>query len=87
MLSQPIQETIYRMRVNDGRNGPLIEALLRLHGGLFEEPALIDENRIARLMDWHTDTVRTRLIRVRQAQGPLLPATQRCPFHYTAASP
>ncbi len=54
--------TIYRMRVNDGRNGPLIEALLRLHGGLFEEPALIDENRIARMMDWHGDTVRTRLV-------------------------
>ena len=53
--------TVYHLRVNDGRNGPLIEALLRLHGGLFEEPALIDESRIARLMDWHVDTVRTRL--------------------------
>ncbi|MEO8588507.1 MAG: RecQ family ATP-dependent DNA helicase [Flavobacteriales bacterium] len=55
------QSAVYNMRVNDGRNGPLIEALLRLHGGLFEEPALIDEVRIARLLDWHVDSVRTRL--------------------------
>lgn len=55
------QSVIYNMRVNDRRLGPLIEALLRLHGGLFEEAAVIDENRIARLMDWHVDSVRTRL--------------------------
>lgn len=55
------QGVVYNMRVNDSRTGPLIEALLRLHGGLFEEPAVIDENRIARLLDWHADTVRSRL--------------------------
>lgn len=46
------QGTIYRMRVNDTRSGPLIEALLRLYGGLYEEPAVVDEARLAKLIGW-----------------------------------
>ncbi len=41
---------VYDLRVRDNRRGPLIEALLRLHGGLFEEPAVIEEGRLARLL-------------------------------------
>lgn len=41
---------VYDLRVRDNRRGPLIEALLRLHGGLFEEPAIIEEGRLARLV-------------------------------------
>ena len=41
--------SVHRMRVNDARLGPVMEALLRAHGGLFEEPTLIDEARLARL--------------------------------------
>lgn len=60
--------TVYRIRVNDTRHGPLIEALLRLYGGLYEEPAIIDEMRLARLAEWHVDTVRTRLKELEQQQ-------------------
>lgn len=52
---------VYHIRVNDQRMGPLIEALLRLYGGLYEEPAIIDELRLARLIEWSIDTVRKRL--------------------------
>jgi len=41
--------SVHRVRVNDARLGPVMEALLRAHGGLFEEPTLIDEARLARL--------------------------------------
>jgi len=52
---------VYHMRVNDRRMGPLVEALLRLHGGLFEEPAIIDETRLARHLGWAVDKVVERL--------------------------
>ncbi len=42
---------IYHLRVNDRRFGPVLEALLRAYGGLYEEPVLIEEHRIARLLD------------------------------------
>ena len=45
------QRVIYHLRVNDRRFGPVLEALLRAYGGLYEEPALIEEHRIARLLD------------------------------------
>ena len=53
---------VYHLRVNDRRMAPLLEALLRLYGGLFEEPAAIDELRLARLMDWNVDRVKARLM-------------------------
>jgi ATP-dependent DNA helicase RecQ len=40
--------SVHRLRIGDQRHGPLLEALLRMHGGLYEEPSLIDEARIAR---------------------------------------
>ncbi len=45
------QRVIYHMRVNDRRFGPVLEALLRAYGGLYEEPVLIEEPRIARLLE------------------------------------
>ena len=39
---------VYRTRMNDSQHGPMLEALLRMHGGLYEEPVLIDEARLAR---------------------------------------
>lgn len=58
--------SVYHIRVNDPRRGPLLEALLRLYGGLYEEPAIIDEMRLARLTEWHVDTVRSRLKELEQ---------------------
>ena len=55
------QRTVYAMRVNDERNGPLLEALLRLYGGLFEEAATIDEARLARLLEKTVEDVEKRL--------------------------
>ncbi len=60
IISAP--SVVYHIRVNDQRMGPLIEALLRLYGGLYEEPAIIDELRLARLTEWSIETVRKRLI-------------------------
>jgi ATP-dependent DNA helicase RecQ len=48
---------IYNTRVNDPRGGPVLEALLRLHGGLFEEPAIVDEARLAKLVGKPMDHV------------------------------
>ena len=45
------------MRVSDQRRGRLVEALLRLYGGLFEEAATIDEARLARLIEKPVDEV------------------------------
>lgn len=55
------QRLIYGMRVNDARMGPLLEALLRSYGGLYEEPVLIDELRLAKGLKWQTETVIKRL--------------------------
>jgi ATP-dependent DNA helicase RecQ len=55
------QRLIYGMRVNDARMGPLLEALLRTYGGLFEEPVLIDELRLAKSLKWQSETVVKRL--------------------------
>ena len=54
-------QVVYHLRVNDRRNGPLMELLLRLHGGLYEEPAMIDEARIARLLEWELKQVNNGL--------------------------
>ncbi|MEZ4756491.1 MAG: RecQ family ATP-dependent DNA helicase [Flavobacteriales bacterium] len=43
--------TVYHHRVEHERDGQLLEALLRLHGGLFEEAVNIDEARISRMLD------------------------------------
>ncbi len=61
------QRVIYQLRVNDQRYGPLLEKLLRLYGGLFEEAATIDEERLAHLMEKpvvHVTTLLTELDRM-----------------------
>ncbi|HRH69004.1 MAG TPA: ATP-dependent DNA helicase RecQ [Flavobacteriales bacterium] len=55
------QRVVYGLRVNSTRHGPLLEALLRMYGGLFEEPVPIDEMRMARMLDWQAATVVARL--------------------------
>ncbi|MGV9013178.1 MAG: RecQ family ATP-dependent DNA helicase [Flavobacteriales bacterium] len=39
--------TVYRMRVEDPVRGPVVETMLRMYGGLFEEPSIVDEEAIA----------------------------------------
>lgn len=53
--------TVHGLRLNDARLGPLVEALLRLYGGLFEAPALIEEERLAQVLSWSTTAVREGL--------------------------
>jgi len=43
---------VHRLRLENARLGPLVECLLRLHGGLFEEAAMIDEGRLAAQLKW-----------------------------------
>jgi len=50
-------KTVYDLRVKDNRLGPVLEALLRMHGGLFEEPAIIDEERISQQLATSTTNV------------------------------
>ena len=52
---------VYGKRVNDNRHGPLLEALLRTYGGLFEEPVVVDERRLAKTLEWQVETVVKRL--------------------------
>lgn len=40
-------DDVHHLRIADQRRGPVLEALLRMYGGLFEEPSIIDEERIA----------------------------------------
>lgn len=54
-------DTVYRTRVEDPVHGPLLEALLRLHGGLFEEPCVVDEEVLAMHLALSVATVRKRL--------------------------
>ncbi len=49
--------TVYDLRVKDKRLGPLLEALLRMHGGLFEEPTIVDEDRIAKQLGTNVASV------------------------------
>ncbi len=50
-------KNVYDLRVRNERLGPVLEALLRMHGGLFEEPAIIDEERISQQLKLSTDRV------------------------------
>ena len=55
------QRVVYGIRLNDTRLGPVMETLLRMYGGLYEEPVVIDEHRMARAMEWQASTVISRL--------------------------
>lgn len=48
VLFRATSEAVYRTRVEDNVRGPVIETLLRMYGGLFEEPGIIDEEAIAK---------------------------------------
>ncbi|MCB0759649.1 MAG: RecQ family ATP-dependent DNA helicase [Flavobacteriales bacterium] len=53
--------TIHGLRISDGRAGPLLEALLRMYGGLFEEPSIIDEEQLAKHLGKSVSHVRNLL--------------------------
>lgn len=54
-------DTIYGLRIKDNRAGPLLEALLRMYGGLFEEAAIIDEEALAQHLGKSVTHVRNLL--------------------------
>lgn len=54
-------DTIHHLRISDQRAGPLLEAMLRLYGGLFEEPSIIDETVLARQLGRSVAHVRATL--------------------------
>ncbi len=58
---------VHKIRVSDGRAGPLLEALLRLYGGLYEEPAAIDEEQIANVIGKSVHQVRKVLYELAHA--------------------
>ena len=70
------QDVVYSMRVGDQRLGPLLESLLRMHGGLFEEPVMIEEERLARHLEWPLTRVVNGLQELQQ-QGVVFYAQRR----------
>lgn len=61
VLMRAAADVIYRMRVEDARSGPVLEAMLRLKGGLFEEAAIIDEEEVSKLLGWSVHRVSSAL--------------------------
>lgn len=57
ILMRAAPDTIYNIRVKDARLGPLLETLLRMYGGLYEEYAIVEEERMARHLGWSTSRV------------------------------
>ncbi|MCB0792884.1 MAG: RecQ family ATP-dependent DNA helicase [Flavobacteriales bacterium] len=53
--------TVHAIRLQDARKGSLLEALLRLYGGLYEEPTIVEEERIARVLGKPLAQVRSLL--------------------------
>ncbi len=53
--------TVHGLCITNQRCGPLLEAMLRNYGGLFEEPAIIDEERLAQQLKCPVDHVRSLL--------------------------
>lgn len=41
-------DVVHRLRISDGHAGPMLEALLRMYGGLYEVPVVIDEEQLAK---------------------------------------
>jgi ATP-dependent DNA helicase RecQ len=62
---------VHRLRLENNRLGPVLECLLRLHGGLFEEAAVIEEGRIAAQLKWSVTTVQGALKEL-QDQGVIV---------------
>ncbi len=65
------QRVVYHIRVNDRRFGPVLEALLRAYGGLYEEPVLIEEPRLARLLETTVEKL-VKLLRELEKQRVLM---------------
>lgn len=43
-------DVVHQIRISNNHAGPLLEALLRSHGGLFEVPVPIDEEQLAKVL-------------------------------------
>ncbi len=54
-------DTIHALRISDNRVGPLLETMLRLYGGLFEESSIIDETLLAKHLGRSASQVRASL--------------------------
>lgn len=52
---------VHHLRVHDARLGPLIEAILRLHGGAFDAPVAIREEQLGGLLHKSAQVVRDQL--------------------------
>ena len=72
-------DVVHHLRVTDRRQGPLIECLLRMYGGLFEVPVAIDETRLARALEWDRGTVIKRLRELDRQQVILYRAQSHAP--------
>jgi ATP-dependent DNA helicase RecQ len=61
VLLRAAGDAVHHIRVTDKRGGPLLEALLRMYGGLFEEPVAIDEEQLSKQLSWSVLQVRRTL--------------------------
>ncbi|MBS1581072.1 MAG: RecQ family ATP-dependent DNA helicase [Bacteroidetes bacterium] len=68
VLMRASPSVVYDLRVGDARLGPVLEALLRLYGGLFEEPSIIEEHRIAQRIGWTAARVTATLHELARTQ-------------------
>ncbi|MFT3885864.1 MAG: RecQ family ATP-dependent DNA helicase [Flavobacteriales bacterium] len=61
VLMRAAPNVVYDLRVRDARLGPVLEVLLRMYGGLFEEAAIIEEGRISQQLGWSQTRVTAAL--------------------------
>jgi ATP-dependent DNA helicase RecQ len=59
---------VHDLRNTDRQAGPVLETLLRMYGGLFEEPAIIDEEQVARHLARSVAQVRAVLHELARAE-------------------
>ncbi|MCC7502235.1 MAG: RecQ family ATP-dependent DNA helicase, partial [Flavobacteriales bacterium] len=68
---QADHHAVNRLRSTNEKLGPVLECLLRLYGGMFEEAAIIEEDRVAQQLKWSTNMVMDAL-RTLQQQGLII---------------
>ena len=68
---QADHHAVNRLRSTNEKLGPVLECLLRLYGGMFEEAATIEEDRVAQQLKWSTNMV-TDALRTLQQLGLLI---------------
>jgi len=68
---QADHHAVNRLRSTNEKLGPVLECLLRLYGGMFEEAAIIEEDRVAQQLKWSTNMV-VDALRNLQQQGLII---------------